>query len=104
MYLYIELWQAKDAWKNLSDEERQAKTNELLNEANNNPITGVIPVSVRTAGDMMIFDGVTEQPAIIDDAVARPTGYRYVSAYLIPTLELIHKFEQRVENLGWWFG
>jgi formylglycine-generating enzyme required for sulfatase activity len=103
MYLYIELWKAKEAWHHLPADKRQAMIEELLYEAQNHPITGVVPVSVKSAGDVVLFDGVAEQPAVIDDRVARPTGYRYVSAYIIPTLELIEAFEQRVETLGWWF-
>ncbi len=103
MYIYVELWEAKEAWKALTTEQRFAKIEQLLNEAHANPITGVIPVSVRSAGELTLFDGIIEQPAIISDSVARPTGFRYMSAYIIPTLDLIRKFEKRVENLGWWF-
>jgi hypothetical protein len=103
MYLYIELWKAKDAWVKLTREERQAKIDQLLQEAKQHPITGVIPFSFRKVGDVFLFDGVTEQAVLIDDAVVRPTGFRYAAAWMVPTLELIKQFEQRVENLGWWF-
>ncbi len=103
MYLYVELWSPKVAWLRLPAERRQAMVDQLLAEARENPVTGVIPVSVKTAGQAVLFDGVKETPAIIDETVARPTGFRYVAAWMVPTLELIHFFEQRVENLGWWF-
>jgi hypothetical protein len=103
MYLYIELWKAKDAWLQLSTSERQAKIDQLLQEAKRHPITGVIPFSFRPVGQVFLFDGVTEQPVVIADAVARPTGYQYAAAWMIPARELIDAFEQRVENLGWWF-
>jgi len=103
MYLYIELWKAKDAWLRLTSEERKAKIDQLLQEAKKHPITGVIPFSFRKAGDGFLFDGVTEQPVVIDDAVARPTGFRYAAAWMVPTRELIKRFEDRVESLGWWF-
>lgn len=103
MYLYVELWKVKPAWVALTKAERKAKLDELMREAQLNPITGVIPVSVREIGNIVMFDGVKETPAVISDDVARPTGFRYIAAYMIPTIELIKKFEQRVENLGWWF-
>jgi hypothetical protein len=103
MYLYIELWKAKDAWLQLTPAQRQAKINELLTLAQQHPITGVIPFSFRDVGDVRLFDGVTEQPVVIDDAVARPTGFHYAEAWMVPTLDLIKQFENRVEALGWWF-
>ena len=103
MYLYVELWKPKEAWLKLSTSERQAKIDQLLQEARQHPITGVIPFSFKQVGDAFLLDGVTEQPIVIDEAVARPTGFRWASAYMIPTKDLIRKFEQRVENLGWWF-
>jgi hypothetical protein len=103
MFLYIELWKPKDAWLKLSTEERRAKLDHLRREAESHPIPGVIPFSFRQVGDVFLLDSSITQPAIIDDAVARPTGYRYAAAWMIPTKELIKKFEQRVENLGWWF-
>jgi hypothetical protein len=103
MYLYIELWSAKEVWIKLTTEQRKAKIDQLLQEAKLHPITGVVPFSFKKAGDVYLFDGVTEQPVIISDAVARPTGYRYAAAWMVPSLELIHQFEKRVENLGWWF-
>lgn len=103
MYLYIELWKAKDAWLKLTDAQRQAKINELLTLAQQHPIPGVIPFSFREVGDVRLFDGVTEQPVVIDNAVARPTGFHYAAAWMVPTRELIKQFENRVESLGWWF-
>ena len=103
MYLYIELWSAKEAWVKLTSAERKAKIDQLLQEAKLHPITGVIPFSFRQAGGVYLFDGVTEQPVIVSEAVARPTGYRYAAAWMVPTLELIRQFEKRIDNLGWWF-
>lgn len=103
MYLYIEIWKAKDAWLKLSNEQRAAKLEQLLQLANEHPITGVIPFSFRPVGDVFLFDGVVERPVIIDDEVARPTGYHYAAAWMVPTRELIKKFEDRVESLGWWW-
>ena len=40
---------------------------------------------------------------VIDNAVARPTGFQYAAAWMVPNRELISHFEQRVQNLGWWF-
>jgi hypothetical protein len=103
MYLYIELWKAKDAWIQLTTEQRQAKIDQLLELAREHPIQGVIPFSFREIGDVRLFDGVTEQPIVIDPAVARPTGFHYAEAWMVPTRELIKTFEDRVESLGWWF-
>jgi hypothetical protein len=103
MYLYIELWKAKDAWRKLSTDERRAKMDHLIRDAAAHPVPGVIPLSFRQVGDVFVLDPESTQPAIIDDAVARPTGFRYAAAWMIPTKALIKTFEQRVENLGWWF-
>jgi ketosteroid isomerase-like protein len=103
MYLYIELWKAKEAWLILSDEQRQKKLEQLLLLAQQQPITGVIPFSFRPAGDNWLFDGVVERPVIIDTGVARPSGFHYAAAWMVPTRELITRFEDRVEGLGWWF-
>jgi hypothetical protein len=103
MFLYIELWKAKDAWLKLGLDERRAKLDELRRAAAENPIPGVLAFSFRQVGDTFLFDGLTPQPTVVDDAVTRPTGYRYAAAWMIPTRELIKTFEQRVENLGWWF-
>jgi hypothetical protein len=103
MYLYVELWRAKDAWLKLSKEQRKAKLNQLQQAAAANPIPGVTPFSFRQASDKLVFDGVTTQPVIVDEAVARPTGFRYVAAWMIATRDLLKKFERRVEDLGWWF-
>jgi hypothetical protein len=103
MYLYIEIWKTKDAWLKLTSAQRQAKIDELLTLAKQHPITGVIPFSFREVGDVRLFDGVTEQPVVIDNAVARPTGFHYAAAWMVPTRDLIKQFENRVESLGWWF-
>ena len=103
MYLYIAIWKAKDAWLELSNEERAERLEQLLQLANEHPITGVVPFSFRPVGDVFLFDGVVERPVIIDDAVARPTGFHYAAAWMVPTRELIKQFEDRVESLGWWW-
>jgi formylglycine-generating enzyme required for sulfatase activity len=103
MYLYLELWKPKSAWLALTAEERKAKIDQLLQAAKQHPITGVVPFSFRQAGTAWIFDGITEQPVIVDEAVARPTGYQFAAAWMVPTRELIDRFEDRVERLGWWF-
>jgi hypothetical protein len=103
MYLYIEIWKAKDAWLKLSNEQRAGKLEQLLQLANEHPITGVIPFSFRPVGDVFLFDGVVERPVVIDNAVARPTGFHYAAAWMVPTRELIKQFEDRVESLGWWW-
>jgi formylglycine-generating enzyme required for sulfatase activity len=103
MYLYIEVWKAKDAWLQLTSAQRLEKLEQLLLLAQQHPITGVIPFSFRPDGDRYVFDGVTERPVIIDDAVARPTRFHYAAAWMVPTRDLIKQFEDRVEGLGWWF-
>jgi hypothetical protein len=103
MYLYIELWKAKESWKRLPVERRKELLMGLLEHAKRHPITGVLPCSVKQVGDAILFDGVTEQPVVVDTDVARPTGFAYAAAWMIPTRELIRKFEERVESLGWWF-
>ena len=103
MYLYIELWKAKDAWLKLSMAERKARIEQIGREAAANPLPGVVPFSFRQVGDTFVLDPSTTQPVVIDQAAARPTGFRYAAAWMIPTRELIVEFEKRVEKLGWWF-
>jgi hypothetical protein len=103
VYLYIEIWKPKAAWINLTPQQRQAKIAELITLAGQHPITGVVPFSFKPVGDVFLFDGVTERPVIIDSAVARPTGFRWAAAWMVPTRELIKQFEDRVESLGWWW-
>jgi formylglycine-generating enzyme required for sulfatase activity len=103
MYLYLELWTAKDAWFSLTVDQRQAKIDSMLRDAKKHPITAVIPFSFRALGDAVIFDGVTAQTVVVDPAVARPMRFHYASAWTIPTRELIKPFEDRFRNLGWWF-
>jgi hypothetical protein len=103
MFLYIELWKPKDAWLRLTADERRAKLDHLRREAAANPIPGVLPFSFRQVGDAFLFDGVAPQPTVIDNAVARPTGFRYAAAWMILTRELIDTFERRIAKLGWWY-
>jgi hypothetical protein len=103
MYLYIEIWKAREAWLELTNDQRQAKLDQLLQLAQEHPITGVVPFSFRPVGNVFLFDGVVERPVIVDDAVARPTGFHYAAAWMVPTRELIKQFEDRVEGLGWWW-
>ena len=103
MYLYIELWSAKEAWLKLTTAERQAKLTELLTLAQQHPIEGVVPFSFRSAGPVTLFDGIVERPVIVSNEVARPTGFHYAAAWMVPTREMIKQFEDRVEGLGWWW-
>lgn len=107
MYLYIELWKAKQAWLDLTDDQRGQKLTQLLTLAQQHPITGVIPFSFHQNADnggSWLFDGVVERPVIVDTSVARPTGFHYAAAWMVPTRELITAFEDRVEGLGWWWN
>ena len=103
MYLYIELWNAKDAWLKLGPEERRAQLEELRRAAAANPIPGVLAFSFRQLGDTFQFDGVTPQPAVLDGRAARPIRFRYGAAWMIPRRELIKVFEARIDRLGWWY-
>jgi formylglycine-generating enzyme required for sulfatase activity len=103
MYLYLELWKPRDAWLKLTPDERQAKTDSILRDAKEHPVAGAIPLSFRVLGDAAIFDGVNTRPAVLDPAVARPTGFHYAAAWMVPTRELIKPLEDRLKNLRWWF-
>jgi formylglycine-generating enzyme required for sulfatase activity len=103
MYLYVELWKAKDAWIKLTADERGAKMKELLEYVQKNPIPGVAPFSFHKTGDVFLFDGLTEERVVVDSGAARPTGYRYAAAWMVPTVDLIQRLEERVRNVGWWF-
>jgi formylglycine-generating enzyme required for sulfatase activity len=100
MYLYLELWKAKDAWLQLSGDERQARIESVMREARTHP-TGVIPFSFRALGDGVVFDGGPPQ-VVLDSAVARPTGFHYAAAWMVPTREQIETMENRHRKQVWW--
>src|SRR5262245_1684297 len=106
MYLYLELWKAKDAWLKLTPNERQAKTQSLLRDAQEHPVPGVIPFSFRTVGDTVLFDGATTQPVlpvVLDRTGPRSTGFHLAAAWMVPTRDLIKPLENRFKNLRWVF-
>ena len=103
MYLYIELWSPREAWNRLNADQRKSRLDQVLALAKKQPIPGVVPCTFHQVGDVYLLDGVTEQPIVVDDSAARPTGFRYASAWMIPTLELVRRFEKRVDALDWFF-
>ncbi len=81
-YVYIELWKAKPSWWALPIEERGKKMGEI---------------------DVGSIPGATMLTAIINKAKIRRAPYDYFSVWKVETTDQLHKVEQRVENLDWWY-
>src|SRR5215469_2467986 len=101
MYLYLEFWKAKDAWLQLTTDERRARIDAVIRESKAHP-TGAIPLSFRSLGDSATFDAGPPQ-VVVDATVARPTGFHYAAAWMIPRREQIGPMENRYRHLGWWY-
>jgi formylglycine-generating enzyme required for sulfatase activity len=106
MYLYFELFKAKDAWLKLTPYERQAKTQAILRDAREHPVPGVVPFSFRTVDGAALFDGATTQPVlpvVLDRTDRRSTGFQLAAAWMVPTRDLIKPLENRFKRLQWVF-
>jgi len=86
MKTYIELWKAKDTWKNLSSEERANYLGQLAPAINQLIASGV----------EIVAWGENER------ATYARAGYDYFSVWKIPTDEAVVSFEELVEAAGWY--
>ncbi|MFN8670709.1 MAG: DUF6616 family protein [Candidatus Sericytochromatia bacterium] len=86
MYLYVELWNAKQAWKDLSKEER-AKYAELCGGAIQN---------VLASGDVEILGW-----GINDPDTDHRAGYDYIGVWKFKNKEALQSFEGLVTQAGW---
>jgi hypothetical protein len=86
MYLYIELWKAKQKWIELSQQERA----EYMSKAG-----PYIKPIIETAG-VEFFSLVNNIPD-----KAHKVDYSYGNVWKMPSKELISKLEAAVEQAGW---
>lgn len=86
MYLFIELWQAKQAWLALSTQERAAYVKPM------NPLADAL----RSRGVEIVGWSFKEPKANVE------TEYVCMTAYRTPTLELAQWVEQKVRGPKWY--
>lgn len=86
MYLYIELWKAKDTWLALSETERTTFFSQAM------PALG-----------QMLQAGVIEPLGIALNDADTPlsSGYTFAAAWKLPNKETAQELENAVEAAGW---
>jgi hypothetical protein len=85
VHLYVELWKARPAWLALEAAERTAYVEQL----------GPAIASLLDAGIELVGFAVADADAPYDAA------YPYLAVWRMPTLDLVHRFEQAIEGAGW---
>lgn len=85
MHLYIELWNAKDAWLDLSEAERRKYVEQV------GPGIG----QLQEAGVELI--GFARN----DEETPHRAGYRYLAAWTMPGREQVELLEGILEEAGW---
>jgi hypothetical protein len=85
MITYIELWKAKQAWNDMSKEERENYTNGL----------GPAIQQLLDNGVQIVSWGVTEPSTV------RKVDYDYFAVWTFPNAESAREFEKMVESVGW---
>ena len=86
MKIFIELWKAKDAWKNLPISDRQEY------------VAQIGPVME----DLIKKGVVIEAWGINDDKTPFVADYDFFAVTKLPTQELLDEFEAIVEGAGWY--
>lgn len=86
MYLYIEKWLAKPAWKGLSSAEK----NKYLSQ-----VKPVIRSFIELDGVKLL--GLTRNSY----AYPKPSEYAYAAIWLMPSVEVCQLMEEAVEELDW---
>lgn len=86
MKIFIELWKAKDAWKEMSLSDRQ------------NYVGQIGPVMQ----DMISRGVVIEAWGLNEDASQYRADYDFFGVTKFPTPELLSEFEAIVEGAGWY--
>ena len=86
MKIFIELWKAKDAWKELSLSERQEY------------VAQIGPV----VEDLMKKGVVIEAWGINEDETPFASDYDFFAVTKLPNKELLEEFEAIVEGAGWY--
>lgn len=86
MKIFIELWKAKSAWKELSASDRQ------------NYVAQIGPVMQ----DLISRGLVIEAWGLNEDETEYKSEYDFFAVSKLPTLELLKEFEALVEAAGWY--
>jgi hypothetical protein len=86
MITYIELWKAKQAWLDLSTEDR----------ANYMTALGPAIQGLLEGGATIISWGVN------DTSTYNRADYDFFGVWTFPSVESAHQFEQMVEGAGWY--
>ena len=85
MYFYIELWKARSAWLELSDERRKSWLDRLLAALREQLEGGVEPVGL-----------------VANDAdTPRSAGYDFFAVWRMSDAEVARRFEDFIERVGW---
>lgn len=86
MKVFIELWKAKDAWKNLSLEERQAYLAQI----------GSVMEEIMSKGLEVTAWGLNE------DETQYKAEYDFFAVSKLPNEEVLKEFQSIVESAGWY--
>jgi len=86
MKVFIELWKAKDAWKNLPQTERQEYMAQI----------GPVMEDLMSRGLEITAWGINE------DETEHKSEYDFFAVSKLPTDELLKEFQSIVEAAGWY--
>jgi hypothetical protein len=86
MYLYLELWSAREAWLKLSRPEREAFFER---------VTGAVTDLLESGSEALAF-------AINDADTDKRAGYEYLALWRMPDRATAVEFEARLNELGWY--
>ena len=86
MYTYIELFKAKDAWLDLSDQQKA----EYLQRVGSS-MEGVL-----ASGAELVGVGGT------DHGTAHEAGYDFYAVWKLPSRDVVEAFERGIEDDGWY--
>ena len=86
MYLYLELWSARDAWLKLTTDERKAYFEKV-----SSTVAGLL----ESGSEALAF-------ALNDDDTDRRANYEYLALWRMPDRATAVEFENRLNELGWY--
>jgi hypothetical protein len=86
MYLYLELWSAREAWLVLSTQDRKTFFER---------VTGAVSDLLESGSEALAF-------AINDADTDRRASYEYLALWRMPDRATAVEFEKRLDELGWY--
>ncbi len=86
MYLFVEKWKARPEWLALSQQEREEYVSKV-----GHAIKDLLKAGIEIMGF-----------ALNDPDTPHRADYRYFSVWKLPDKELVQKFEQAIEQSGWY--